>query len=108
MQIIGNTDKGYLISATEDELAIATGHTNTYSEGWRKLKRAIPVSDAARLPIGTVLNVQGVFRYNASIAAHADKARECSSTLRALADLIDRTTPDAVIPPEPAGEVEGI
>lgn len=104
MKIIGNTDKGYLVMASEDELAIATGHTNTYSPGWKALKRDIGVSDTARLPIGTTVSVQAVFRYNASIAAHAEKARESSSTLRALADLIDRTAPDAMIPPAPEGE----
>ncbi|WP_336801661.1 hypothetical protein [Kaistia sp. MMO-174] len=97
MKVIAKTGFGYLVEMTEDEIAKAAGYP--YADGDFKKASGRESYSRDTLQIGTEIKVAAAYGFHSRIAEHQDAARKSAGTLRALADLLDGSMPDVVIPP---------
>lgn len=92
MKIIGKTDNGYLVEATETELAIAAGFNSSYDGSW-------PFRENRSIPSGTKIDVTAARDWHSRIRNDSHGAKKCVDLLRGLAEMIDGALPDVVIAP---------
>lgn len=92
MKVIGKTDNGYLVEATETELAIAAGFYSEYDAKW-------PFKERRNIPSGSIINVTAARDWHSRIQNDTHGARKCVDLLRGLAEMIDGALPDVVIAP---------
>lgn len=102
MKIIGRTSSGYIVEATDYELANAAGYSQpldapgweregvSYHRGWFK--------------IGTEFKPTEIHKYLTNLRANEDKVRQSETLLRALADMLHTALPTTIIPPTTEGE----
>jgi spore maturation protein SpmA len=99
MKIIGKTENGYIVEATDDELAHAAGyHAGYAAPGWDANLGGRWGRGA--FPIGTKLKVTDAHRYMQELRNGEDKARDSAAQLKALATMISAALPTTVIPPK--------
>lgn len=101
MKIIARTSNGYLVEASEDELAVAAGYRGSYSDQWRRITQ-----NGTRSIIGVSIQVIDAFRYHTQIEDNQEKAKSAAGVLRALAEMIENGLPNVVLPPPAEEEVK--
>jgi hypothetical protein len=94
MKVIAHTHGGYIVEMSGTELANAAGHSYEYKTPW------FHRSDRMA-PIGGEFSVSPVFLFLDQLRNAEDQTRTCASTMRALAELLERTLPTAYLPPAP-------
>lgn len=105
MKVIGTAEGGFLVSATERELANICGYAYEGSAPWKN-SSANRHGDG-RLQPGTVIPVEALFNRLGALRDGERKLKEGAAHLRALATLMETQTPDALIPEPEFAEVEG-
>lgn len=97
MKIIGITRNGYIVEATDTELANSAGY-NVPSEvpGWESERGSYHRGTFA---VGTEFNPSLTHRYLSKLRADEDKVRQSETLLRALADMLRQALPTTMIPP---------
>ena len=91
MKVIAKTEGGFLVQATETELANAAGF-HAYSAPWR--------GDRSELKLGTIIKVSDNYAYFESIREAGKTVNAKADQLRKLADLIDSGIPTIVVVPK--------
>jgi hypothetical protein len=104
MKIVGRTDAGYLVEATELELANVAGHAYAHQAPWAQKRGSGYGHDAKPIPTGTVIEVTNRFQHLLAMETREADVREAAGTLRALATLAEKTLPSVLFPPEPEAE----
>lgn len=108
MKVIASTGGTFLVEMTDTEIARAAGYPSSYDDKFVRVTNRYSPRDP--LAIGTEIKVAAAYDYHSRVAQHQDAARKSAGTLRALADLLDGSMPDVVIPPaieEPKPEPSG-
>lgn len=102
MKIIGKTDKGFIVEATEDELARCAGLR--WSGG--SFDQACGIADGygrdKKIRIGCVIDVTAATEYVYKIKEHEKACRDSARILRTLADMVDGALPTTIIDPPAA------
>ena len=99
MKIIGQTNDGFLVAMTAEEIAKAAGYSGIYDEGWMTALKRAGRYDRETPPIGMKIEVQAAYDFHSRVQQHEAAARKSAGTLRALADLLDGSMPSVVLPP---------
>lgn len=94
MNVIGKTASGYLVEATEGELAAVCG-VALWEARWRVGNRHID----GQLTIGTSIEVSARHERLADIEKAEKMVHEAADQLQHLAKLALRVIPSAVVPP---------
>lgn len=94
MKILAASPHGYIVDMTADEVAKAAGFSSTYDTAWEKanLGHRLPV-------VGTRIDVAAAYNYHVRVASDQSKARSAAGFLRGLADMLEGSLPDVVLPP---------
>jgi hypothetical protein len=94
MKIIGKSDGGFILDATETEIAQIMGFSCNYESGYHNAVKAMssPSRDD-RLFIGAVIPVSGWWKRVESIRQHNRDLQKTADTMRGLADLIADSWP---------------
>lgn len=107
MKIIGKAGERYLVEISEAELANACGFSYAHEVGFRQL-RSGGVVGRSDFAIGTEVQLAANFRFIQGLRQREGECANAAATLRALADLITRSVPTAVLdpgePPNPPPE----
>lgn len=102
MKIIGRTNHGYIVEATDVELANAAGFNEpfqapgferdngSYHRGWFK--------------VGTEFHPIETHQYLTKLRDQEAKVRQSETHLRALADMLHAALPTTIIPPTAEGD----
>lgn len=101
MKIVGRTDTGYLVEATEAELANIAGHAYPNQAPWAELTKSTGYGGAKPIPTGTKIEVTKRFQHLEVLQRREKEVRDAAATLRALADLMVTQMPSVKFPPEP-------
>lgn len=101
MKVIGKSEAGYLLAATEAELNRLAGCPYGHNTPWGKAN-----PQGRGVPMGTEFAITERFDRIAAIEAAEAKVREGAAALRALAGLAEKTLPTAVSLPTPGAEAE--
>lgn len=99
--IAAATRDTFIVEMTEAEVVRAAGFSSTYSDAWEKQ------NGGRALKVGTIINVNAAYTFHARVSENQEKAKSSAGMLRALADMLDGTLPDAVIPPAVTTQPEG-
>ncbi len=91
MKIIGATKDGYLVQMSEDEAAKAAGCYGKYSDEWRKMG----------VGVGSEIRFTAAMEYHTRVRDHQESARKSAGILRALADMLEGSLPEVIIPEFP-------
>lgn len=83
MRIIGKTEKGFLLEATEDEVANLLGYYGSYSLPKREYYHS-----CEKLRIGDEVNIAAMFKHLYGLASESREIVMTVAKLRAAADLI--------------------
>ncbi len=89
MKVIGRTASGFIVEASEEELALAAGYGGQYDEAWRKL-------------LGGSANADEIASLLRGIRHDESKAKHGADALRLLANAIERSLPTVLFPEPPA------
>lgn len=100
MKVIGTTATGFLVEATEAELANVCGAAYTFDAPWSPRKNP----NGRGLEVGTQIQVSPRFQRLSAIESGEEKVRSGAVAMRALADLAESSMPSAIVPPPPAPE----
>jgi hypothetical protein len=109
MKIIGRTGgSGYIVEATENELALCAGFTSDYDDGWKKMRPAARPNgwEATSLAIGAMI-LPVIAPYMSRLRDNEAKAKASAEMLRTLADMITLHLPTTIIPPSEEQADEG-
>lgn len=102
MKIIGRTASGYIVEASDIELANAAGYASyAQTPGW------VPEPGShwrGAFKIGTEFKPIDTHKYLNNLRDNEDKVRQSETLLRALADMLHTALPTTIIPPTPEGE----
>lgn len=104
MKVIGKTASGYLVEATEEELAAVCG-VDKWDAPWRVGNRHTD----GLLKVGTDINVSARHARLVAIERAEKQVHEAADTLQSMAKLASRMIPSAIVPPpepEPAPPAE--
>lgn len=85
MQIIGVTENGFVLTASQDEVANLVGYHSRYSGG----------SAIQKLKPGNEIKIAGMFRHLYDLGSAKADIAATAAKLRVAADLID-TLPDPI------------
>lgn len=98
MKIIGRTAHGYIVEASDIELANAAGYDACpQAPGWMP----DPGSHwRGVFKIGTEFKPRETHTYLGKLRENEDKVRQSETLLRALADMLHTALPTTIIPPE--------
>ncbi|RWX72526.1 hypothetical protein EOA24_00605 [Mesorhizobium sp. M2A.F.Ca.ET.039.01.1.1] len=103
MKIIGKTHAGYLIEASEDEIAKAAGYGGDYDGEWKSARPAPHQGgwgdSRSSLIIGSEIDVRAAHDFHSRIKRNEAQARSAAGILKAIAELIEGNLPGVVIPP---------
>jgi len=104
MKVVAKTDKGYLVQISYEELGVITGFGKypAYGSDEKKAKfcKAVGIKDShSTIPTDTVIEVISGVDYIARIRNKATTVKKTANELRELADLLDKSIPDILIPP---------
>jgi hypothetical protein len=98
MKIIGQSRDGYLIDATEQELALCAGYLGHADADWKKVRPSLGGSwDSQPLSIGAQI-LPVVTPYMNRLRENEAKAKASAEMLRTLADMITSHLPTTIIP----------
>jgi hypothetical protein len=86
MKVIGTTVNGFILEATNDEVANLIGFHSSYSDGFPR-----------KIESGTVINVSPMYRHLYALSAAERSLADMASKLRTAADLVG-TLPDPLTP----------
>lgn len=108
MKVIGKTDTGYLVEANLAELVHLSGESWVQKAGFVKQQAARSgYGYDADIPIGTVIEVSPRFKRLEELEAARDRVLSSVSSLRGLADLLDKAIPPGLdIPAAPEAPKE--
>lgn len=81
MKIIGKTSSGFLIEATENQIAEAMGYHYASQNGCPKIE------------IGATINVSNEFKRLRDIEANKGKIKEAKKSLQQILESLDKTEP---------------
>ena len=87
MKIIGNTDDGFIIQATNDETYRLIGYFSQYSDGRPTIK------------VGSEIPVNKMYNQLYHLSYHKKEIMEMQAKLRAAATLLDEVDPITLPPP---------
>lgn len=111
MKIIADTGKGYILEATEDELANLMGyssdfHRRNYPEGAEQFRRA----SGRKLVPGDIIPIKKMYDHLYTMANKEKELMEISAKLKAAADFVDTALPTIkhVNKDRPEDPVEGV
>ena len=90
MKILGETDDGYILQATKDEVARCVGVSSRFAYGAQQLK------------VGVVIQVNAMYDQISSWRARRTDIEAAQRMLRATADLLGPVVP--LVEPEAKGE----
>lgn len=109
MKIIGKTADGYLLEATEDDIALAAGFTGKHDANWKlaKDKAGHSYSRMEGLPVGAVVPVRELHSIIGQIRWKEDEAKKGAAALRAIATILEGAMPSVIFPAPPAPAPEG-
>lgn len=83
----------FIVEMSQDEIVKAAGFGSSYDAGWTKANGTRDVL------VGTEIKVGAAYDFHSRIATHQDKAKSAAGILKALAEMLENTLPDIVIPP---------
>lgn len=90
MKIIGKTKDGYLLEASERDMAALYGFTSEYSTGYKRSERSI----------GEEIPVQDAREAAEFVKAwSADRVKSAKTAVQSIADSLDKM--DRIFPPKP-------
>lgn len=93
MKIIGKTEDGYLVEATDKEICYAAGYRYT-----TQMPNASKYGDTFR--IGTVVNVTTAHVFIHDLRENETKCRAAAALLCGMAQMIEGAMPTTIIPPK--------
>lgn len=106
MKIIGKTDTGYLVEASLAELVQVSGESWVNKAGFvQQTQSSSGYGRDAHIPLGTIIEVSPRFKRLEELEAARDRVLGSISSLRGLADLLDKAIPPGLaIPAKPKPE----
>jgi hypothetical protein len=105
VKIVGTTDGGYLVEASEHELALVAGYKGHGTPAWRERWGGQSYgSGPVKIPSGSTIDVKAIHSFLRDVEEKEQTARGAAETLRALASLIAGAMPTTIILPEPPQE----
>lgn len=108
MKILGRTANGYLLEATERELANASGYSHYELGIWKRATASnrIGLDNRADLCIGTELDVGPALDFLTKLRDHEKRARDAAGVLKHMAEMIEGGLPTTVVAPEDMDKAE--
>lgn len=97
--IIGRTSDGYIITASENDVAQICGFRWSNSDFSRHAKALGAMDDRGNLRTGAKLPVEANFTYIDRLRDRENTVRAGAKVLRELADMIETGLPSVIIPP---------
>lgn len=101
MKVIGKTEKGLLIDASEQELANIAGFAYAFHS------TGSPWKDKREIPVGSEIPVSKIFDRLGALREGEAKLKDGAAHLRALATLMESQVPSVILPEPEFEEVEG-
>lgn len=99
MKVVGTAEGGFLVSATEVELANICGAYGAHTAPWANSASNIR---GGTLQPGTVIPVADMYRRLCALAEGERKLKEGAANLRALATMMEANLPSVILPETPA------
>ena len=103
MKVIGKSEAGYLIAATESEIGDMFGVTSIYGDEWKKVREELRRKTYSDSLVGLQINVSAEYARLAWLRRRNEDFKCLVESLRKTADTIEASKPlfEAVVGDKP-------
>lgn len=103
MKIIGQTNDGFIVEMSQDDMAAVVGETYFAGERCQQKLQAVgiyqTVGYSKSLSVGAVVPLAGRFSRMVELERKHGQLRDVSNRLRVMADLMDHLGDQVIVPP---------